>query len=122
MQCVVTALRSYIRIPERGCEQHDGGQADAKDCLAHLQRLKEAGLQEKILCGPDAHTFVAPRTSYRRLAELDPAQNPVHIYGDRVAIVHWRPKEFVITIESEPIASALRSMFNLLWKLHGGID
>ena len=101
---------------------------DAQDSVgddyltAHLQRLKEAGLQEKILCGPDARNFIAPRTSYRRLAELDPSQNTVHIYGNRVAIIHWRPKEFVITIESEPIASALRSMFNLLWKLHGGID
>jgi transcriptional regulator with XRE-family HTH domain len=88
----------------------------------HLERLKDAGLQEKILCGPDARTFVAPRASYRRLPELDPSQDTVHIYGDRVATIRWRPKEFVITIESEPIASALRSMFNLLWKLHGGID
>jgi transcriptional regulator with XRE-family HTH domain len=101
---------------------------DAQDSVgddyltAHLQRLNEAGLQEKILCGPDAHNFIGPRISYRRLAELDPSQNTVHIYGNRVAIIHWRPKEFVITIESEPIASALRSMFNLLWKLHGGID
>jgi transcriptional regulator with XRE-family HTH domain len=88
---------------------------------AHLQRLKEAGLQEKILCGPDARTFIAPHTSYRRLTKLDPSQNTVHIYADRVAIIHWRPKEFVITIESEPIAAALRSMFNLLWESHGGI-
>jgi transcriptional regulator with XRE-family HTH domain len=101
---------------------------DAQDSVGddflttHLERLKEAGLQEKILCGPDARTFIAPRAAYRRLAELDLSQNTVHIYADRVAIVHWRPKEFVITIESEPIASALRSMFNLLWKLHGGID
>ena len=89
---------------------------------AHLQRLKEAGLQEKILCGPEASTFIAPYTSYRRLAKLDPSQNTVHIFGDRVAIIHWHPKEFVITIESEPIAAALRSMFNLLWESHGGIE
>jgi transcriptional regulator with XRE-family HTH domain len=89
---------------------------------AHVQRLKDAGLKEKILCGSEARKFIAPRSSYRRLAELDPSQNPVHIYGNRVAIVHWHPKEFVITIESEPFASALRSMFNLLWKFHGGID
>jgi transcriptional regulator with XRE-family HTH domain len=101
---------------------------DAQDSVgddyltAHLQRLKEAGLQEKILCGPDASNFIAPRSSYRRLAKVDPSQNPVHIYGNRVAIIHWRPKEFVQTIESEPFASALRSMFNLLWELHGGID
>jgi transcriptional regulator with XRE-family HTH domain len=106
-----------------GLRDEEDAQNSVGDYLtAHLKRLKEAGLQEKILCGPDARTFLAPHTSYRRLGELDPSQNPVHIYGDRVAIVHWKPKEFVITIESEPIASAMRSMFNLLWKLHGGID
>jgi transcriptional regulator with XRE-family HTH domain len=89
---------------------------------AHLHRLKEAGLQEKILCGPTTQTFIAPRTVYRRLRELDGSPNTVHVYGNRVAILHWDPKEFVITIESEPIASALRSMFNLLWEKHGGID
>ena len=106
-----------------GLRAEEDAQNSVGDYLtAHLERLREAGLQEKILCGPDARTFVAPRESYRRLPELDPSQNPVHIYGNRVAIVHWQPKEFVITIESEPIASALRSMFNLLWKSHGGID
>jgi DNA-binding XRE family transcriptional regulator len=106
-----------------GLRAEEDAQNSVGDYLtAHLERLKEAGLREKILCGPDARTFVAPRASYRRLPELDPSQNPVHIYGDRVAIVHWRPKEFVITIESEPIASALRSMFHLLWELHEGIE
>jgi transcriptional regulator with XRE-family HTH domain len=106
-----------------GLRDEEDTQNSVGDYLAtHLARLEKAGIQEKILCGPDAHTFVAPRTCYRRLGELDPSQSPIHIYGDRVAIVHWRPKEFVITIESEPIASAMRSMFNLLWKLHGGID
>jgi transcriptional regulator with XRE-family HTH domain len=106
-----------------GLRDEEDVQNSVGDYLAaHLERLREAGLQEKILCGPDARTFVAPRTSYRRLGGLDPSQNPVHIYGDRVAIVHWRPKEFVITIESEPIASAMRSMFDLLWRSHGGID
>lgn len=105
-----------------GVDEEDTQNSVGDYITTHLERLREAGLQEKILCGPDARTFIAPRTAYRRLPELDPAQNPVHIYGDRVAIVHWRPKEFVITIESEPIASAMRSMFNQLWKLHGGVD
>jgi DNA-binding XRE family transcriptional regulator len=105
-----------------GVDEEDTQNSVGDYISTHLERLREAGLQEKILCGPDARTFIAPRTAYRRLSELDPAQNPIHIYGDRIAIVHWKPKEFVITIESEPIASATRSMFYLLWKLHGGID
>ncbi len=39
---------------------------------------------------------------------------PVHVYGDKIAIVHRRPKEFVITIESRPFADAVRAMFALI--------
>lgn len=105
-----------------------GGEEDTQASVgddfltSHQHRLKEAGLQEKILCGPNTQTFIAPRSVYRRLRELDESPNTVHVYGNRVAVLHWHPTEFVITIESEPIASALRSMFNLLWKQHGGID
>jgi transcriptional regulator with XRE-family HTH domain len=90
--------------------------------MAHLERLKQAGLQEKILCAPDTRTFVAPRASYRRLTELSPSQNPIHVYGDKIAIIRWRPKEFVIIIESELIASALRSMFYQIWNAQRGIE
>jgi len=65
---------------------------------------------------------VAPRSSYRRLPELDPSQSPIHIYGDKIAVVHWSPKEVVITIESRPIATALRSMFYQIWNAQGGIE
>jgi transcriptional regulator with XRE-family HTH domain len=105
-----------------GLQEDDAQKAVDDYLIAHVERIKQAGLNEKILCGPDTRTFVAPRSSYRRLTELNPSQNPIHIYGDRVAVVNWSPKEFVITIESEPIASALRSMFYQIWDAHGGIE
>jgi transcriptional regulator with XRE-family HTH domain len=74
---------------------------DAQDSVGdylteHISRLKQAGLHEKILCDPNTRTFVAPRSSYRRLSELDPSVSPIHVYGDKIAIVHWRPREFVV--------------------------
>jgi transcriptional regulator with XRE-family HTH domain len=106
-----------------GLREEDAQNSVGDDYLHdHLERLKEAGLHEKILCGPDTATFVAPRSSYRRLAELGPSQNTVHIYGNKVALVHWRPKEFVIILESEPMASSLRSMFYHIWNAQRGID
>jgi transcriptional regulator with XRE-family HTH domain len=105
-----------------GVQEEDAQNSVGHYLTDHLERLKLAGLHEKILCGPNTHTFVAPRSSYRRLPRLDPSQNPICIYGDKIAVVHWSPKEFVITITSEPIASAFRAMFYLIWDAQRGIE
>jgi DNA-binding XRE family transcriptional regulator len=103
--------------------REEDAQRSVGDYLAeHVERLKVDGLREKILCGPDTRTFVGPRSSYRRLSELDSSISPVHIYGDKIAIVHWRPKEFVISMESRPFANAVRAMFYELWNTHEGIE
>jgi len=105
-----------------GLQEEDAQKSVGDYLTAHMERLKLAGLSEKILCGPETRTFVAPRSSYRRLPELDPAQNPIHIYGDKIAIVHWIPKEVITTIESRPIAAALRAMFYQIWNAQKGIE
>jgi transcriptional regulator with XRE-family HTH domain len=105
-----------------GLREEDAQKSVGDYLLEHIERLKLAGLHEKILCGPDTRTFVAPRSSYRRLSKLDPSVSPVHVYGDKIAIVHWRPKEFVVFIESRLFAHAVRAMFYGLWDTHGGIE
>lgn len=105
-----------------GLREEDAEKSVGDYLTEHLERLKVAGLREKILCGPDTRTFVAPRSSYRRLLELDSTVSPIHVYGDKIAIVHWRPKEFVISIESRPFAQAVRAMFYELWNTHAGIE
>jgi transcriptional regulator with XRE-family HTH domain len=105
-----------------GLQEEDAEKSVGDFVVAHVERLKQAGLHEKILCGPDTRTFVAPRSSYRRLSKLDPSQTPIHIYGDKIAIVRWRPKEFVIVVESKPIATAFRAMFYQIWDAQRGIE
>jgi transcriptional regulator with XRE-family HTH domain len=106
-----------------GLREEDAQRSVGDDYLTeHVDRLKLAGLHEKILCGPDTRTFVGNRSSYRRLSELDPSVSPVHVYGDKIAIVHWRPKEFVVSLQSRPFADAVRAMFYELWHTHGGIE
>src|SRR5262249_16404527 len=61
--------------------QEEDAQKSVGDFLTdHVERLQREGLHEKILCGPDTRIFVARRSSYRRLDELHPSQNPIHIY------------------------------------------
>jgi transcriptional regulator with XRE-family HTH domain len=105
-----------------GLREEDAQRSVGDYLTDHIERLKGAGLREKILCGPDTRTFVAPRSWYRRLPELHPSQNPIHIYGDKIAIVHWRPKEFVIVIDNKLIAATCRAMFYQLWNTQLGIE
>jgi transcriptional regulator with XRE-family HTH domain len=105
-----------------GLQEEDAERSVEQYLTNHIERLMAAGLHEKILCGPATRTFVAPRAWYRRLPDLDPSQSPIHIFGDKVAIVHWRPKEFVIVIESKPIAATCRAMFYQLWNRVHGIE
>jgi len=81
----------------------------------HIERLEQAGLQEKILCGSSTSNFVAPLSWYRKLPTLNAIQSPIHIYADKVALVQWSPKEQVFVLENKPIADAVRSMFNQIW-------
>lgn len=103
-----------------GLKEEDSEKSLGDYLEKHIERLKQAGLQEKILCSPDTRTFVAPRSWYRMLPELDPAQSPIHIYGDKIAVLQWRPKEIVIAVESKPIATAFRAMFYQIWNTQTG--
>ena len=89
----------------------------------HIERLERAGLQEKILCAPNTQAFVAPRSWYRKLPALDDrSQMPIHIYGDKIAVVQWKPKELVFVVESKPIATAVRAMFIQIWNTQRGFS
>ena len=85
----------------------------------HIALLEQAGLREKILCLPDTERFVCPMAWYRRLPSSVSYDHfpPVHVYGNKLAIVQWRPTEVVTIVENKSIADAFRSMFLLIWDL-----
>lgn len=105
-----------------GLREEDAQRSAGSYRAEYIERLTLAGLHEKILCGLDTRTFIGPRSSYRRLSELDPSVSPIYVYGEKIAIVHWRPKEFVVSIESRPLANAVRAMFHSLWKTREEIE
>jgi hypothetical protein len=105
-----------------GLREEDAQASVGNYLTEHIDRLSRAGLHEKILCGPNTRTFVAPRSSYRRLPELDTSISPIHVYGDKIAIVHWQPREFVVLVESHSLANAVRAMFYALWNALEGIE
>jgi len=98
-----------------GLREEDSESSVGDYLTEHIERLEQAGLQEKILCAASTSNFVAPLSWYRKLPTLDAIQSPIHIYADKVALVQWLPKEQVIVLENKPIADAVRSMFNQIW-------
>jgi transcriptional regulator with XRE-family HTH domain len=91
----------------------------------HIDRLKLAGLKEKILCFEDTTTFVAPMPWYRLLEDADISYRnfpPIIIYAENVAVVQFEPKETVTIVHSQAIFEACRHMFEAIWAIHKGIE
>jgi transcriptional regulator with XRE-family HTH domain len=82
----------------------------------HIERLKAAGVQERILiCEGDTRFLNAPEC-YRWLPRAYFTRNsPIYVYGDRVAIHSGSLKRRAIIIEARPLAQHMRMLFSLLW-------
>jgi transcriptional regulator with XRE-family HTH domain len=100
---------------------------DAEDSVGdylekHIARLRAAGLEEKILCSPDTKMFLAPREWYRKLPELRSKERliPVMVYGEKIAVITWQPKETIVVVDSKPMADAFRLMFQHIWNSRQG--
>ena len=84
--------------------------------MGHINRLKAAGVQERILiCEGDTRFLNAPEC-YRWLPRSYFTRNsPIYVYGDRVAIHSGSLKRRTIIIEARPLAQHMRMIFSLLW-------
>ena len=88
----------------------------------HVARLQAVGLEEKILCSPDAREFIAPSPWYRKLPELrdHPHQIPLMVFGEKIAAIQWEPQESIVVVDSKPIADGFRLMFRHIWNARQG--
>lgn len=84
----------------------------------HIERLKLAGLKEKILYFSDTTTFVAPMPWYLLLKDANTCNRhfpPLIIYAESIAVVQFEPQETVTSVHSKAIAEACRHMFEYAW-------
>lgn len=84
--------------------------------LSHIDRLKSAGVRERILvCEGDTRFLNVPE-SYRWMPRAYFTRNsPIYIYGDRIAIHSGSLKRRTIIIEARPLAQHMRMIFAVLW-------
>lgn len=101
-----------LGMDEAYCEKYDGKQA----ILDHVERLKEAGIHEKIIaCEGDSY-FLNKSEAYRWIPKKYFARNtPVYIYGDKVAIQAGTVQRKTIIIHYEQLAEHLKKIFHFVW-------
>jgi transcriptional regulator with XRE-family HTH domain len=102
-----------------GLREDDAEKSVGGDYLnQHIERLKLAGLKEKLLYFADTATFVAPMPWYRLLKDADLRNRnfpPIIIYGENIAVVQFEPQETVTIVHSRAISEACRHMFEYVW-------
>lgn len=83
---------------------------------AHITRLTEAGIRERILvCEGDTRYLNTPE-SYRWLPKAYFTRNaPIYVYGDRIAIHSGSLRRRSVILEHRPLAQHMRMTFELLW-------
>jgi DNA-binding XRE family transcriptional regulator len=82
---------------------------------AHLQRLQEAGITERIILRNGDYNLVAPRDWYRWHDTSDLGDTPFQLYGERIALIEWGPPERIILIDHPKFAATFRNLFNTVW-------
>lgn len=84
--------------------------------IDHIERLKAAGVQERILIGEGDTRFLNAPECYRWLPRAYFTRNsPIYVYGDRIAIHSGSLKRRTVIIEARPLAQHMRMIFSLLW-------
>jgi len=83
----------------------------------HIERLKSAGLREKIHASRPPHTALRPRSINRRLVSLDIPQWSIHSMVTRLAI-GIGDRRVLISMRVRRVPKPERAMFYELWTTH----
>lgn len=82
---------------------------------AHMARLKEAGITERMLACEGDTFFLQPAECYRWIPrELFAISTITFVYGNKVAIKLWN-EQMIIIIDSPQAAEAEKQRFEFIW-------
>jgi transcriptional regulator with XRE-family HTH domain len=86
-----------------------------KKLQKHIDRLREAGITERILLRQGDYNLIAPHDWYRWLQTEEMGDTPFQLYGQRIALIEWGPPQKVILIDHPKFAATFRNLFNAVW-------
>ncbi len=81
----------------------------------YLEKVKEFGIQEKLLALEHDDFFVTDVECYRWVTADIFSQVPYFVYGDKYAMILWGPPQKIVLIENEAIAESFRRQFYAHW-------
>jgi transcriptional regulator with XRE-family HTH domain len=87
-----------------------------KDVLeAHIARLANCGVSERLLIKEGDTNLVGPVETYRWMPEKYFSPYPFYIYGSKVALVSWEMPQKAVVVNDERFADSARKLFDFVW-------
>ena len=83
--------------------------------LMHIDRLKNAGIKERILVKEGKDTFIAPKSWYRAIPNKYFSPYTVFIYDTKIALTLRHPHNKVLLLDNGFFADSIECFFNMLW-------
>ncbi len=100
-----------------GIDERKFLEADKKAITSHIERLKKAGINERLLAREgDSFFFAGAQSTYRWVPENLFNPTPIYVYGEKIAMIVWGVYQQVIIIQNPVLADAYRKQFLFIWK------
>lgn len=84
--------------------------------LAMMKKFEKYGITKKILIREEDRNFVDPKHYYRWVPDAVFSHIPYYVYGNKYAMVLWKPVTRIILIENAAIADNYRHLFTQHWE------
>jgi DNA-binding XRE family transcriptional regulator len=81
----------------------------------HVERLKAAGISERMLLKEGDRNFIAPRSWYRYVPHDRFVGTPFQVYGDKIAMKDWGPPMRIVVVHHARFAQTMRNLFDVVW-------
>ena len=134
LEDIYHTLKDKVRKDKAGknspCEVLIAGLAEPGDenkslrnfIAAHIQRLQDANITERILIEEGDTNLIAPTQWYRWLSGRDFCSTPFQLYGDKLAMIAWGPPQQITILQHPLYAQTFRNLFEQLWQVSKPVE
>ncbi len=81
----------------------------------HIERMQQAGIQERIIVNETESNFIAPKSWYRKVPENFFSGHTVFVYNDKIALAVRDPYHKVILLDNILFAQTIKAFFEFVW-------
>jgi transcriptional regulator with XRE-family HTH domain len=83
--------------------------------LAHIERLKQEKIRERLLVCEGDHNFLAPQHWYRWMPKEYFEPTPIYVYGTKMAVLYLGEPFRAVIYNNPEIAASMRKIFDFVW-------